>query len=159
MQSGAGGELRRVRTEKGKPLPCFNGACHTYTACSWQLQLRRQCVEMVLLWRRTPRSLGFQWWLLRLVAARTLAVLSRAAAHAALHCNRLTQQHLLYSHTISLQQPVVAFHVNQGWYSKKKRNISRSTLLDSLSYIVGEKEGGMLSQTKEGRNGFHTPLC
>ena len=35
----------------------------------------------------------------------------------------------LYSTTISLQQPVVAFHVNQGWYNQKekeKKNISRS---------------------------------
>jgi hypothetical protein len=52
------------------------------------------------------------------------------SANAAAAARRNTAATPLYSTTISLQQPVVAFHVNQGWYNQKekeeKNNISRS---------------------------------
>ena len=52
-----------------------------------------------------------------------------ATAQMRRRLRRNTAAAALYSTTISLQQPVVAFHVNQGWYNQKekeKKNISRS---------------------------------
>ena len=156
--------LRRSGIEKGKPL-----LQQYHTACSWQLQLRRQCVQRWYYFGTTPRVRPARRGLTphcmaatpsrRQLAVALLSTHTGCARHppcdaictALCRHSRKALSALWPYHQLATTSCCLSRQPDQGWWyssQQKKRNISRSA-----------RSRERLSQTKQAVTCSERFLC